>query len=280
MTETLPGLQPLADRFDHFLIDQFGVLLDGSSAYPGAPATLSRLAGMGKAIVLLSNSGRRSEPNHARLQRLGFDRASFRTVLSSGEVAFHDIALALDQGQLARGARVLVLSRERDLSAVAGLDLSVTEEAAEADLVLIAGSEAERLTFEDYRDRLAPAASRRVPALCTNPDRVMLTTHGPRFGAAVIAETYEAMGGVVEWIGKPWPRIYEAALGDLGDPDPSRVLCIGDSPAHDVRGGRGAGMATALVRTGVHADMTENELLAHCGAEDAVPDFLLPRFAF
>lgn len=280
MTETLPGLGPLAERFDHFLIDQFGVLLDGDGAYPGAAAALSRLAGMGKAIVLLSNSGRRAEPNAARLLRHGFDRAAFRTVLSSGEVAYEDIAMALDQGQLARGARVLVLSRERDLSPIAGLDLSVTEDAAEADLLLIAGSEADRLTLDDYRARLAPAAARHVPALCTNPDRIMLTPHGPRFGAAVIAEAYEAMGGVVEWVGKPWPRIYEAALDALDGPDPSQVVCVGDSPAHDVRGGRGAGMKTALVRTGVHADLTQEALLEHCRAEDAVPDYLLPRFDF
>jgi len=58
------------------------------------------------------------------------------------------------------------------------------------------------------------------------------------------------------------------------------VLCIGDSPAHDVAGGRAAGHATALVRTGLHADLSEAELLALCRAQAAVPDFVLPAFAF
>jgi HAD superfamily hydrolase (TIGR01459 family) len=280
VTERLDGLGDLAARFDHFLIDQFGVLLDGSAAYPYAPAALARLAGMGKAIVLLSNSGKRAEPNARRLDRLGFARTSYRMVMSSGECAWGEIGRRLADGRLPRGGRTLVISRDGDLSGIEGLDLIRTDDPAAADFVLIAGSEADRFPLAHYRDLLAPAAARGVPALCTNPDRAMLTPGGLRFGAAVIAEEYAALGGTVEYVGKPWPLIYAAALEALGSPDPARVVCVGDSPAHDVRGGRGAGMATALTRTGVHADLDAAALLAHCAAEGAVPDVLLPRFDF
>lgn len=280
MTRRLAGLDPLAARFDHFLIDQFGVLLDGSGAYPGAAEALSRLAAMGKRIVLLSNSGRRSGPNAARLQALGFAPDSFLMVLSSGEVAHRALSARIG-ADLPRGARVLLLTRQAgDRSAIEGLDLSVTDDAAEADLVMITGSRGDEIALERYRHMLAPAAARGVPAICTNPDREMLTPRGTRFGAGRIAEAYEAMGGPVEWIGKPYPAIYAAAAEVLDAPDPGGVLCIGDSPAHDIRGGRAAGHATALVATGIHADLDAEALLAHCAAEDAVPDYLLPRFAF
>jgi ribonucleotide monophosphatase NagD (HAD superfamily) len=75
------------------------------------------------------------------------------------------------------------------------------------------------------------------------------------------------MGRKVTWIGKPYPDIYRYALEVIGNP--KRVLCIGDSAEHDVAGGRGAGLDTLLVRTGVSADATEF---------DPAPDYLMERF--
>ena len=83
---SLNGLAELADRFDVFVLDQFGVLHDGSTPYPGAVDALRLLKAAGKHILLLSNSGKRSAPNEARLVRLGFEPDSWDHFLSSGEV--------------------------------------------------------------------------------------------------------------------------------------------------------------------------------------------------
>jgi ribonucleotide monophosphatase NagD (HAD superfamily) len=103
----------------------------------------------------------------------------------------------------------------------------------------------------------------------------MLTPVGKRFGAGVIAGLYEDLGGKVEWVGKPFPLIYRMALDALGKS--RRVLCIGDSPAHDVAGGQTAGLETALVRTGLHADLSDDALQKHCRAT-AMPDHIIPGF--
>jgi HAD superfamily hydrolase (TIGR01459 family) len=265
-------LQTLAGQFDAFLIDQFGVLLDGTGAYDGAPEALSALARMGKRIVLLSNSGKRAAPNEARLTRLGFDRASYGCVMSSGEAAFAEIKGRIGH-DIAPGAAVWVHARDGDMSAIDGLDLNPVDDACQADLLIIAGSRGDEFDLARYRDWLAPAARRGVPAFCTNPDIRMLTPLGPRFGAGAIARMYEDLGGQVDWIGKPFPLIYRLAHDALGAPD--RVLCIGDSPAHDIAGGQAAGFATALVRTGLHADLSDAALLEHC-RETAMPDFSVP----
>lgn len=68
----LSGIRDLADRFEIFILDQFGVLHDGTAPYPGAVETLVKLKQAGKRTLLLSNSGKRSAPNEARLERLGF----------------------------------------------------------------------------------------------------------------------------------------------------------------------------------------------------------------
>lgn len=269
----------LAKEYDAFLIDQFGVLLNGNGAYPFAPAALSALAATGKPILLLSNSGKRATPNEARLTKLGFNRADYLGVLSSGEAAFTALQRRIGH-TIPSGAKVWVHARDNDTSAIDGLHLIPTNSPDTADLILLAGSQGDTLTLAQYEALLLQAAVRKVPLLCTNPDIEMLTPTGTHFGAGRIATLYQSLGGPVEWIGKPYPLIYaEAALRLPGIPA-NRILCIGDSPAHDIAGGHAAGHATALVRTGLHADMTEADLRALCKAERAIPDHILPRFDF
>ena len=269
-------LASLVPRFDAFLVDQFGVLLDGVRAYPFAPAALGKLSEQGKPVVLLSNSGRRAAPNEARLTSLGFDRGTYTALLSSGETAHLELCDRIGEA-IAPGARVMVISRHVDGAEVEGLDLMLTMDPAEADLVLISGSRGEELPLDHYHALLADPATRAVPCLCTNPDMTMLHESGTAFGAGRIAQLYEELGGQVEYFGKPGPQIYHAAARLLPDVPPERVLCIGDSPAHDIRGGRAAGHATALVRTGIHADEPLEALLAACPPGDQ-PDFVIPRF--
>jgi HAD superfamily hydrolase (TIGR01459 family) len=92
-----------------------------------------------------------------------------------------------------------------------------------------------------------------IPAICCNPDKLMLTKTGLQPAPGAIAALYENMGGEVRWIGKPYAEIYAEALKLIGNP--KHVLCIGDSAEHDVAGGRGAGLATLLVMTGVSAGL-------------------------
>lgn len=269
-------LDALAASHDAFLVDQFGVLLDGSAAYPWAPKALSRLAATGKPVILLSNSGKRSEPNAERLLRLGFARGAFRLVLSSGEAAWLDLA----QRGLDPGAAVWLHARDGDTSAVDGLGLRIVDRPDQAALLVLAGSQADVVPMAEYAAQLQDAAARKVPMLCTNPDIEMLTPKGHFPGAGQIARLYQSLGGPVEWIGKPHPLIYRAAARLLPGIPPDRILCIGDSPAHDVAGGRAAGHATALVRTGLHAGVADDDLRALCADEGGVPDYVIPRFAF
>lgn len=272
-------LSALAAAHDAFLVDQFGVLLDGSGAYPYAPRALSRLAATGKPVILLSNSGKRAEANAARLLALGFARESFRLVLSSGEAAWRALGGRIGAG-LARGAKVWLHARDGGEDQIAGLDLVPVASPEAADLLLLAGSRGDVMGLAEYEALLRPAAKRGVPMLCTNPDLEMLTPAGLRFGAGRIAEGYAAMGGAVEWIGKPHPLIYAEAAALLPGIPAARILCIGDSPAHDVAGGQAAGHATALVRTGLYAGLSDAALADLCQTAGARPDYLLPRFDF
>lgn len=271
------GIRDLAERFDVFILDQFGVLHDGTAPYPGAVEALVRLKQAGKRTLLLSNSGKRSAPNEARLAKLGFVPGSWDHFLSSGEVAWQSLRKQLSNES---GLRCLLIARDGDRSAVEGLPLTLVDTGEEADIVLLSASEGDRYDLDHFRLLLQPAAARGIRCLCTNPDKIMLTPVGPRFGAGRIADLYAELGGEVAWIGKPFPEIYAAALDMLGNPDPTRVVCVGDSIEHDIAGGQGAGLRTALVMTGVLGTSSQAERDRLFEEHGATPDFLVRTFAW
>ncbi len=77
-TDTAPiaALSEIADRFDHVLLDQWGTLHEGKSVFSEARACVRALRAAGKRVLVLSNSGRRSDDNVERLADLGLPQAS------------------------------------------------------------------------------------------------------------------------------------------------------------------------------------------------------------
>ena len=272
------SLHALSGMYGNFLIDQFGVLLDGTKAYPGAAEAIMKLANRGKRIVILSNSGKLSIQNELRLERMGFNRDHFDSVVTSGEVARTLLSGRVGH-DIPAGGKVFVISRDDDLSCIEGLDLSATGNPEESDLILISGSRGDEISLDSYKTLLAGAAGNRVPALCCNPDMTMLAKHGPTFGAGRIAHLYVKLGGNVEMIGKPYPQIYNTALDRLGHPDLKDVVCIGDSPMHDIRGAHGAGISAVLVLTGLSSGINISEGDSLFEKSDC-PDYFMQQFRF
>ena len=73
------------------LIDQFGVIHDGQTLYPGTLRVLSELHASGIPVAVMTNSGKRAEANRRRLVTMGVPRAHFVDAVSSGEVAFQSL---------------------------------------------------------------------------------------------------------------------------------------------------------------------------------------------
>lgn len=277
MSFEIEPLGPLIDRYDAFLIDQFGVLIDGQLAYPGAVDALAHIAQSGKTAVILSNSGKRADPNCDRVVSFDFQRCHFETVVTSGELAYHAIKGALGD-TIKPDARVMVVSRKGDTSPIADLGLESTDSPKQADVLLIVSRDLD-LSQEDYIALLTEFKSTGGQCYCLNPDLNMLTPDGIAFGAGAIAQLYEQLGESVTWYGKPHSGIYDTALECLQGTTKENVLCIGDSIHHDILGGYTAGLATALVRQGVHGAFSDAEslqILTHVGVR---PNHFLRSFA-
>jgi HAD superfamily hydrolase (TIGR01459 family) len=247
----ISGLSEIAGRFDGMLIDQYGVIHDGERLYPGTLRAMQKLKAAGIPVAVMTNSGKRAAANIARLVRIGLPRELFVDAVSSGEVAY--------QALVREGPpRAYIIGRTGEDYGFDSLDLTADIHAAE--LLLILGSNAPATSLDDYR-RLFEGLT--APAICCNPDKLMLTPAGLQPAPGAIAAVYEELGGKVTWIGKPYRSIYEHALRIIGSP--RRVLCIGDSAEHDVAGGHGAGLEVLLVRTGVSAGLDRF---------DPAPDYL------
>jgi HAD superfamily hydrolase (TIGR01459 family) len=231
-------LSSIARRFDGMLIDQFGVIHDGKKLYPGTKNVLAGLHGAGIPVVVMTNSGKRAAANRARLLKMGVPRGHFIDAVSSGEAAFQSL----------RGTRAILVGKDGEDY---GFDDTIfVDDPRKAEVILILGSNAPETSLADYR-RIFDGLT--LPAICCNPDKLMLTPQGMQPGPGAIAALYEEMGGKVTWIGKPYPAIYARACQLIGNP--KHVLCIGDSAEHDVAGGRAASLPTMLVMTGVSAGL-------------------------
>lgn len=230
------GLHEIASRFDGMLIDQFGVIHDGQTLYPGTSRVLAELKSLNIPVAVMTNSGKRSQANRQRLVKMGVPRDHFVDAVSSGEVAFSSLT----------ARRAFLIGKDGEDYGFDGVDF--VSDPHDAEIILILGSNAPKTSLDDYR-RLLDGIT--LPALCCNPDKLMLTPQGLMPAPGAIAALYEEMGGAVTWIGKPYPGIYREAARLIGNP--KRILCIGDSAEHDVAGGRAAGFATLLVLQGVSA---------------------------
>jgi HAD superfamily hydrolase (TIGR01459 family) len=265
----------IASSFKAVFFDQYGVLHDGRSPYPGAREALRALKSRGVKIVVLSNSGRSGAANAKRMAALGFGSELYDSLVTSGDVARTLLQRGLFPALLAPGARCFVISTGGDDEFASTLGLVPTAHSGKADLVVIAGSQADKVSLDDYRASLAPAARRGTPCLCTNPDKLMLTAGGNAPGAGRIAEIYEELGGAVTWVGKPFPEIYRAAAELSQVQNPRDILCVGDSVEHDIAGANRFGAFAALVRTGILADLSDKEIAGEIGRYSAVPDFVI-----
>jgi HAD superfamily hydrolase (TIGR01459 family) len=281
------GLADIASRYRGFVVDQWGVLHDGARPYADALDCLARLREAGKQVVLLSNSGKRTAINRARLVEIGIAESLYDEVVTSGEATWQALAERKDPFYAGLGDRCILWSRYGDRSVVEGLPLKVVERVEDADFLLLGGLE-DAARPEDFGAALEAAAARGLPMVCANPDIVAVQPNGG-FGMApgAVAHHYEQLGGRVGYVGKPHRPIYEACLDALGNPPHAEILAIGDSMAHDVAGGAAMELDTALVMAGIHGRLFDpaRGASANRGAMEqlaleygVLPRWVLPSF--
>ena len=268
------SLSEVASGYDAVVLDQWGVLHDGSAPYPRAAAAMTALARVTR-IAVLSNSGKRSAVNRARIRDIGLPDLA-EVVMTSGEALWRD----LSEGRSSIGRPYPVADTQENAVAWAeGLPLTFAATPDEADAILVMGLS--ETGVEEARAAIAAGVQKGLPILCSNPDR-----GSPRAGGRValspgaLAGEAEERGAAVTWYGKPYRPVFDATRRALGLPEDARLLMVGDSPAHDIAGGQGAGWDTVLIAGGLHQGRLRGgdiaAVAALCAEEGAPePDYVL-----
>lgn len=265
-------LEDVADAFDIFLLDAFGVLNIGERPIPGVRARIDGLRAAGKRVLILSNAA--SVPStdlRAKYSRLGYDFPAADIITSRATMAA--------QMQAAEGILWgVMLGGDMQMDDFAGRRLRILGDDpaayAAVDGFLLVGS----ATWTEARQTLLEAALRDHPrrVLVANPDIVAPRETGFSAEPGHFAHRLADETGIVpEFFGKPFANIYDLAFERLGDVDPSRVLMVGDSLHTDILGAQAAGIASALVTD--YGFFAGHDAAAAITSAGIVPDFVVPR---
>ncbi len=250
-----PGLSALSHTYDGYVIDLWGVLHDGITAYPGAMACLAALRAANKRVVLLSNAPRRAAAAAESLRRLGFDASLYDALITSGEATHTALRDRPTPWLRALGERIFHIGPPRDRSVFEHLGLTEAATPAEASFVLNTGPDDERSPTDPaaFDDILAACRAAHLPMLSANPDLTVMRDGIAIICAGILAQRYRALGGEVLEIGKPDPAIYQQVFQALAVPDRARILAIGDSIRTDIAGAAAAGIDSLFILGGIHA---------------------------
>lgn len=285
-TRFLDGIRSIADGYDLFLLDQWGVLHNGETLHVGARAAMQALRDAGKHIVLISNSSKRSDASVTNLEKMGIERSLYDTVITSGEIAWQAMKSGDDPYYAGLGRRCLMSTWGGDNSFLEGQDVEEVDSLNDAEFVLLSGTSGADASI--YDEMLQAAAARNLPMLCLNRDMVSVDPQGRLVDCSgKVAQRYESFGGKVRYHGKPGRDIYEACLAAA--PSAVRPIAVGDSLHHDIAGAAGMGIDSIFVTAGIHRfelDVADGgcpdaEAVARVAGEYGVtPTFTMPSFVW
>lgn len=283
------GISELCDSYTGYIVDQWGVLHDGVRPYEGVIEALAELKNRKKQIVVLSNSGKRTEDNVKRLRDIGFDPALFDHVVTSGELTWLGLKDRKSGVFEGLGDKCFLISRASDAKLVDGLDITLVDRMEDASFILVSGMDdpPKGRTVADLEPFLRIGVQKRIKMICANPDLQALIGASTHAGAGAVAKRYEEFGGVVRYIGKPFPPVIRHAQSLFKDVLPSTTVLVGDSLPQDIMGGINCGLDTCLVATGIHGPSFRgvksvgdcHKVLRALGINFGVrPNFWVPRF--
>jgi len=263
-TESQGGAYFAMRRFKGYIFDLDGTIYLSEQAIPGAPETIEALRAGGARVAFLSNKPIEPASSYAvKLTKLGIPTPSADVLNSS-------IIMARYLARTAPNARVYLIGEEPLEAELCERNIALTTDPLEADHVVVSWDR--QFTYKKLDDALQ-AIKCGARFIATHPDRTCPVDGGEVADVGGMIGAIEGVTGKrVELVtGKPSPITLTEALALLDLPAEECIM-VGDRLETDMRMGRDAGMATALVLTGV----TRREDLA---TSTVKPDYVLDSVA-
>ena len=243
MTKNLDisGLGSIADNYDLFYIDLWGVIHNGINLHEQAMAVLKELLKKKKMFVLLTNAPRPNETVRNFLQKLGMDKQLRDHVFTSGEAALS----YLKKSFLLK--KFYHIGPPKDFDLFYLFEKNKCQDIGDSEYLLCTG------LFDDhdkdliyYRSLLEKHINKKM--ICTNPDLIVDRGDIRELCAGSVAMVFEKMGGEVIYFGKPHPEVYNLSI----DNNNKKILAIGDNLNTDIRGANLLNYDSLLISNGIH----------------------------
>lgn len=259
----ISSLSEIAENYDLILCDVWGVIHNGREAFKPACDALMQFRENGRKVSLITNAPVPEERVRRYFEPLGVPNAAFDICVSSGDIT-------RDYLQSHRDQNIWRLGEDggwaHDKYLVEGIDLKFTA-MEDAEYILCIGTPGGGNSDpESCRELLAKATRKKLEMICANPDIQVRVGNRLYWCAGALARIFEEEGGKVIYAGKPYTPIYDHILQKIAKEkyavEKNRCLCIGDSPATDLRGAENYGMDSLYVGTGLknHTGRFEEEV--------------------
>ena len=243
MTKNLDkeGLSSIADNYQLFYVDLWGVVHNGVTLHLEAIKALKEINKKKKDYILLTNAPR---PNHvvkSFLEKLGMEKEIRDHVFTSGEAAL----IYLKKNLINK--TFFHVGPPRDFDLFKDFEQNKLSDIQKSEYILCTG------LFDDhdkdlvfYKNLFEKHLKKKM--VCTNPDLIVDRGDIREFCAGSVAMVFEKMGGNVVYFGKPYPEVYNQSI----DNKDKKILSIGDNLNTDIKGANLLNYDSLIISNGIH----------------------------
>ena len=262
MTKVINSFSEISDKYDVFILDQWGVMHDGHYGYDHAIDAVKHLIYKNKQLMIISNSSKRRISSINHLKDLGFDKNNFIEVMTSGEMIWQELKdFSYKYNFKTKNCfHIFDSSKEDGKDFRIGLEkFKFIDNIKDADFIL-ACTPFQNTKPIDYIPILKEALEMNLIMFCANPDFVTVEENNDKniYCKGTIADLYDHMGGKVVILGKPSKEIYLKSCKQLDQINKSKTIAVGDSLDHDILGASNFGVDSVLITSGIHKDLFKN----------------------
>ena len=232
---------------DLLLADLDGVVYTGPNALPYAVESINRAAESMRVGYITNNASRTADSVAGHLRELGL------TTVGDDVVTSPQAAIVLLEQLVPAGSTILVVGGEGLTTVVEAHGFRVTRSAEDGPAAVIQGFHPS-VAWTDLAEAAfalrAPAdGSPGIPWVATNTDWTIPQARGTAPGnGTLVSAVHTAVGRLPVVAGKPERAIFDTAVERFAASNP---LFLGDRLDTDILGANRAGMASALVLTGI-----------------------------
>jgi len=241
------GLQSIADNYDLFFIDLWGVVHNGIELHEGAITTLKKLVELDKQFVLLTNAPRPIRNVKIILEKMGMEENLRNHIFTSGEASLSYL------NKEHKSQKFYHVGPPRDFDLFQDFKKYKSDKIIDCEYLLCTGLFDEHdkdLNF--YKDLLENFINKKM--ICTNPDLIVDKGNIRKLCAGSVAMVFEKMGGEVVYFGKPYPEVYNQSIDNKN----KKILSIGDNLNTDIKGANLLNYDSLLISNGVHKNEIQN----------------------